>query len=134
MGRKELLESTLTMNYLSFISGIQVGACITLLVNLYDTSLYGLKLGIVIFGCIFIFFAGYLSALISWKINNIITEGHRAKGTLVHPNEIMDEMLGKKIQTLFGTYSEEQILTGYFCFDIILSLGGVALILSSKFI
>lgn len=135
MRRKEILTSTFAMNYLSFLSGVQVGACIHLLVSIYETSLNLLMLTLVIIGSVLIFLGGYLSAFISWEINKIITEGYRIreKEIFVKSEDKMYEMLSKERRMLFSTWTTEHLLAVCFRFDIILSAVGLLLIILPKF-
>lgn len=130
---KDLVKKHRMVGHLAFIGGIQLSACVEILVDYYMATEHFLAAIAPVVGALLIGASSYYSIVLSWEIGEIVSIGHQANGTLVKRETIIEEELDKEGKSrLFGKMRKVDMLKAYFVADVILSIIGLAMIVLSR--
>lgn len=132
---RDIAKNRLAATYLAFISGVQISACVELLVGLYDIILSFERFVSVVLGGLLLGAGAYFSAFLAWEINDVVREGEKARGTIIDAGELMDEKLNQEVGLLFKARVKRiEKITMHLCSDIVLTVLGLCLIITIRFL
>jgi len=128
-----IVKSPLAATYLAFVSGVQISACVELLIGLYDVILSFERFVSVVSGGLLLGAGAYFSAFLAWEINDVIHAGEKARGTIIGVGELMDEKLDEEVTILFKARVKLiDRITVHLCSDVVLTVLGLCLIIAIR--
>jgi hypothetical protein len=131
----KIAKKSITVNYVTFIAGIQISACIKLFTDIYFRDVSSKQFFFIIVAGLLLGISSFLSLSLGSEIDYITRYGELAVGTTLEKkrNSIMDKKLNETIT--FGFLGEMKRINKVkvlFVSDILLTFLSLGILLISK--
>jgi len=124
-------------NYLMFVAGIQISACVNLLTNIYVTDLPLQRFVFAVLSGLSLGVTSFLSVMLASEVEHVSKFGELAIGTLFESEKEKDNLMNKELEKtvslmFLGQSKRIDKIKLLICSDISLTIIGLAVALAGK--